>query len=499
MIGIETAVGLKCAATEGLRKMKRISRRQFMATAAVAPVAFVSMRAQRPSGAPPNIVFILADDLGYADLSCYGRPDFTTPNCDRLAGDGMRFLQAYANSAVCSATRTALITGRYQYRLACGLEEPIAGPARHAGLPPEHPTLPSLLKKAGYTTALIGKWHLGFLPDFGPLKSGYDHFWGFRSGALDYYTHKPSVGANVPEDLWDGDARVHQVGYLTDLLGERASAFIKDSAQAHKPFMLSLHFNAPHWPWEGPGDEAEAQRVKALFDTDGGSQKTYARMVQAMDAQVGRVMASLEAAGVAGNTIVIFSSDNGGERFADTWPFTGKKTELLEGGLRIPAIVRWPGRVRAGSTTAQVAISMDWVPTLLEAAGAEPDPKYPLDGVSLTHTLTRNAAPVPRKLFWRYLFNRQQAMRDGDLKYLKIAENTFLFNVVEDPLERANLKNREPETYKRLVDDYNAWDATMLPLDPKAFTHAMFADEFADHFGNKRPATGPASDEGPPK
>ena len=477
--------------------MKSISRRQFLTTAAVAPVALGSLaNAQR--SAPPNIVFMLADDLGYADLSCYGRPDFTTPNCDKLAREGMRFLQAYANSAVCSATRTALITGRYQYRLACGLEEPLASPARHAGLPPEHPTLPSLLKRAGYTTALIGKWHLGWLPDFGPLKSGYDHFWGFRGGALDYYTHKPGVGPNVPEDLWDGDARVHQVGYLTDLLGERATSFIKDSAQARKPFFLSLHFNAPHWPWEGPGDEAEAKRVKSLFDTDGGSQKTYARMVQAMDAQVGRVLATLESAGIANDTIVIFSSDNGGERFSDTWPFTGKKTELLEGGIRIPNIVRWPRRVRAGSTSEQVTISMDWVPTLLEAAGTEPNPKYPMDGISLVPAITRGAAPVSRKLFWRYHYNEQHALRDGDMKYLKIAENTFLVNVVEDPLERANLKEREAETYKRLVAEYDAWNATMLPIDPKAFTHSMFADEFADHFGNTRPKADPSLSERPP-
>src|ERR1051326_3610048 len=300
--------------SRGTAPMKSISRRQFLATAAVAPMAFASLdptlspsegeRMGHPQDSPPNIVFILADDLGYADVSCYGRPDFTTPNVDRLASDGMRFTQAYANSAVCSATRTALITGRYQYRLPVGLEEPLASPARHTGLPPQHPTLPSLLKKAGYTTALIGKWHLGWLPNFGPLQSGYDHFWGFRAGALDYYTHKPGVGANAPEDLWDGDAKVHQVGYLTDLLGERATSFVRDSAQARKPFFLSLHFNAPHWPWEAPGDEAESQRVKSLFDTDGGSQKTYARIVQAMDAQVGRVLAALESAGVAQNTIV---------------------------------------------------------------------------------------------------------------------------------------------------------------------------------------------------
>src|ERR1700743_1264379 len=192
----------------------RPTRRQAIATLAAAPVCFMARHGfGGAQSSRPNIVFIMADDLGYADLSCYGRPDFKTPNIDRLAADGMRFTQAYANSAVCSATRTALITGRYQYRLAVGLEEPLAGPQYQVGLPPQHPTLPSLLKKVGYGTTLVGKWHLGWLPDYGPLQSGYDHFYGFRGGALDYFTHKPGTGADVTEDLWDQDAQVHQAGY----------------------------------------------------------------------------------------------------------------------------------------------------------------------------------------------------------------------------------------------------------------------------------------------
>ena len=462
-----------------------VTRRQVLAAT---PLALVSgARSAWAADPPPNIVYIMADDLGYADLSCYGRPDFTTPNIDRLAAGGMRFLQAYANSAVCSATRTALITGRYQYRLPVGLEEPISqSGGRNVGLPPEHPTLPSLLKKAGYGTTLIGKWHLGRLPDYGPLQSGYDHFWGFRGGGVDYFTHKAGIASTDTDDLWDGDAKIHQVGYLTDLLGDRAVAAIGDYAKAGRPFFLSLHFNAPHWPWEGPGDKAESQRVKNLRDFDGGSQATYARMVRQMDLQVGRVLKALEAGGIANNTIVIFTSDNGGERFSDNWPFSGRKEELLEGGLRIPAIVRWPGRVRAGSTTEQVAISMDWLPTLLAAAGAAPDPAYPPDGMNLMPALTQNAAPVPRKLFWRYRFHAQRAMRDGDMKWLKIDDNTFLFNVAADPLERANLKDRQPEVYKKLVAEYEAWSATMLPEDPKANSSGFYADELADHFGVKR-------------
>src|SRR5207248_487899 len=200
-------------------------------------------------------------DLGYADVSCYGRPDLSTPNIDRLAAEGLRFMQAYANSAVCTASRVALITGRYQYRLAVGLEEPLAGASPPGtGLPPNHPSLPSLLRKIGYQSALIGKWHLGRLPDFGPLQSGYDHFYGFRGGALDYFTHKFGPPQSATEDLWDDDTKVEQPGYLTDLLGNRAVEIVDSFAKSGRPFLVSLHFNAPHWPWEAPGDEVEAQR-----------------------------------------------------------------------------------------------------------------------------------------------------------------------------------------------------------------------------------------------
>jgi arylsulfatase A-like enzyme len=463
-----------------------LTRRQALAATAATPLVLLS-GAQRAQAAdpPPNIVYIMADDMGYADVSCYGRREYTTTNIDHLAASGIRFLQAYANSAVCSATRTALITGRYEYRLPIGLEEPLNGRSKgNPGLPPGHPTLPSLLKKAGYGTALIGKWHLGTLPDYGPLKSGYDHFWGFRGGSVDYFTHKAGTANTDSGDLWDGDMKIQQAGYLTDLLGERAVSTIQGYAKAKQPFFISLHFNAPHWPWEGPDDQAESQRLRGgLFDFDGGSQKTYARMVLQMEVQIGRVMKALEDGGVAKNTIIIFTSDNGGERFANTWPFTGKKTELLEGGLRIPAIVRWPGRVRPKTTTEQAAITMDWVPTLLAAAGVQADPAYPLDGMNLLPVLTEGTVPTARKLYWRYKAHSQRAMRDGDMKWLKIGENTFLFNVVEDPLERANLKNRQPEVYARLVAEFNAWNATMLPENPGTNSDEFSAKELADHFG----------------
>ena len=457
-------------------KSPSFTRRGLLTAAAAGLVAKA-----RAAATKPNILFILADDFGYADLSCYGRREYTTPNIDRLASEGARFTQAYANSAVCTASRVALITGRYQYRLPVGLEEPL-GNNRHVGLPPSHPTLPSLLKKAGYGTTLLGKWHLGSLPDFGPLQSGYDHFWGFRGGALDYFTHK-SGGANTDtEDLWDGDAKVHENGYLTDLLGDRALASIDAYAKAKTPFFISLHFNAPHWPWEGPGDEALSKQLTTLGAFDSGTLATYGAMVRRMDFQVGRMMRGLRKAGLDRNTIVVFTSDNGGERYSDTWPFTGKKTELLEGGLRIPALIRWPGHIKPGTVCEQMAIGMDWAPTLLAAAGGQADSAYPFDGMNLLPVVTGQSQPAPRKLYWRYRLNAQRAVRDGDMKWLRINGNTFLFDVVADPLERANLKAKRPDVFARLEADYQTWQATMLPEDPAATTYGFHPAQLADHY-----------------
>jgi arylsulfatase A-like enzyme len=473
------------------------TRRDLFRTAGSAALALAATAGSSTAQTParrPNIVFIIADDLGYADLSCYGRRDLLTPSIDRIATQGTRFAQAYANSPVCTASRVAIITGRYQLRLPVGLEEPISARTdRRIGLPPEHPTLPSLLRKAGYGTTLVGKWHLGALPLFSPLKSGYDHFFGYRGGSLDYYRH--TTGVDTP-DLWEQDQEISQEGYSTDLFGDRAVKVIGDYARAGQSFLLSLHFNAPHWPWEAPGDQAESERLRgrSLADWDGGSQETYRRMIAALDVQVGRVLQALEDNGIARETIVIFTSDNGGERFSDTWPFSGKKEELLEGGLRIPAIVSWPGRVQAGRVSEQVTANMDWLPTLLAAAGTTPDPAYPTDGMNLLPHLTAGAAVVERKLFWRYKALWQRAARIGDWKYLKILDNTFLFNVVEDPLERANMKERRKDIYGRLIGEWNAWNATMLPESPTSATDNFTGAEMADHIGMKRVTLDPDPD-----
>jgi arylsulfatase A-like enzyme len=447
------------------------SRRLFLAALAPAP--------------RPNILFIMADDLGYADLSCYGRRDYQTPHLDRLAAQGVRFTQAYANGCVCSPTRTALFTGRYQYRLPVGLEEPIANRSPEVGVPPSHPTLSSLFRAAGYHTSLVGKWHLGTRPGTGPLESGYHEFFGYRMGGVDYFTHKSSAMHNGKPDLWDGNTTVDRPGYLTDLLADRAEAILKARAKDRQPFLLSLHFSAPHWPWQAPGDAASSAQIANLTHWDGGSNATYARMVQVMDQRIGRLLQTLEDQKLARNTIVVFTSDNGGERFSDNWPFSGHKAQLLEGGIRVPAIIRWPGHIRPGTTTSQVAITMDWLPTLLAAANLQPDPAYPSDGVNLLPSL--NGPLQPRTLFWRHRADQQRALRQGDWKLLRLRKNSYLFNLAEDPLERANRKAAHPDVFARLNATYDAWNATMLPEDPNAFSYVITGDQQAESYGHTRP------------
>jgi arylsulfatase A-like enzyme len=261
---------------------------------------------------------------------------------------------------------------------------------------------------------------------------------------------------------------------------------IEGHAASREPFLLSLHFTAPHWPWEGPDDEIESKRIRDITHRDGGTQKTYGRMVQSLDANIGRVLQALDVHGLSENTIVVFTSDNGGERFSKTWPFTGMKQELLEGGLRIPAIARWPRHVAAGSVSDQAMITMDWVPTLLAAAGTRPDPAYPSDGEDLAPALA-GAAPHPRKFYWRYKAGSQRAIRDADWKYLRIAGNEFLFDVVQDPRERANLKDRYKDVFGRLKGDWEAWNATMLEERPRPATYGQPGNLTADHYGVVNP------------
>ena len=449
--------------------MGALSRRDFLEAAGAAALSALSgsAAAQRPAGRP-NILFILADDLGYADLSAFGRRDYRTPVLDQLAAGGLLMTQGYANSAVCSPTRVALITGRYQQRLAVGLPEPIRAPELDPGaLPDRIPTLPGLLRDSGYSTALVGKWHMGWPPHHGPLRHGYQRYFGIAAGAADHFSHREHrMSGPKPLGLYEGEALVSRDGYLTDLLADKAIEEIRSAADSRSPFFLSLHFTAPHWPWQGPGDAATAGTIANLRHDDGGSLETFAAMVTAMDSAIGRVLAELERTGAAANTIIVFTSDNGGERFSDVWPLRGQKGDLLEGGIRVPIIVRWPGTIPPGARSDQVMVSMDWLPTLLAAAGAAPDPASPPDGENLLDVVRQRAPARPRRIFWRFRARDQSAARGGDWKYLRIGEEEQLYHVARDPRERANLKDREPGRFEQLKAAYAAWNAQMLPYPP---------------------------------
>lgn len=424
----------------------------------------------------PNIVFIVADDLGYADLGCYGGRDASfgpvSPVLDGLAARGLKLTQGYSNSPVCSPTRFALMTGRYQYRLRGAAEEPINSKSRGSttlGLPPEHPTLPSLLRDAGYRTALMGKWHLGYPPAFGPLRSGYDEFFGPMSGGVDYFTHCSSTGQH---DLYLGEAEQQEGGYLTDLITDHGLDFVRrmaGGARSGTPFFLSLHYTAPHWPWETRDDEALAQEVKGnLFHLHGGNIDTYRRMIHHMDEGIGRLMDLLRAEGLERDTLVVFTSDNGGERFSDNWPLVGGKMDLTEGGIRVPWIAHWPAVIAPGSTSTQTCMTMDWSATMLDAAGAPAAASHPLDGRSLMPLLRDATWRNDQPLFWRMNHRGQRAMRHGPWKYLRVDGHDYLFNLEGDERERANLAPIAPERLAAMVQAWEAWEATMPPIPADA-------------------------------
>lgn len=421
------------------------------------------------SGKRPNLLVILGDDLGWADLSSYGAPHIRTPNLDRLARQGVRFTDAYSGSATCSPTRFSLYTGRYPGRTPGGLAEPIAN--RTQGLDPSQPTLASLLKKAGYSTALIGKWHCGWLPDYSPTKSGWDEFFGNHGGVLEYFSKLGQLGDH---DLYEGDATYKDLRYYTQVLTERAVEYV--GRKHDKPWLLNLNFTTPHWPWLAEGDEetgaeiaakiraakSQAEVTNALNHYDGGSVAKYTEMVESLDAAVGEVLAALRRSGQEENTVVYFASDNGGERWSFLWPLSGEKFVLQEGGIRVPTIVRWPHRIDGNQVSHEPNFSPDWTATFLELAGARPDPAYPLDGTSLAGYLLKGEQPPERDLFWRVRANR--ALRRGDWKYYQDSGGgDHLYDLGADLREQADLAPDKPELLAELKAAWEKIASGLLP------------------------------------
>lgn len=423
----------------------------------------------------PNILLIMADDLGAFDLSCYGAPHISTPNLDRLAKDGVRFTQSYSGSSTCSPTRFSLQTGRYPGRFVGGLAEPIAAVNEREGLPPGFPSIASLLKGAGYSTRLLGKWHLGYLPWFSPLKSGYDDWFGSTGGGLDYFS---KISNSNDYDLYENDIEYQDLRYYTDIITERTLAYI--NGKHTKPWFVSLNYTTPHWPWEGPNDQAVSADLTArslagepgvMFHYDGGSVEKYVEMVENMDQHIGRVLRALKRTGQDKNTIVVFKADNGGERYSYQWPLRGSKWDVWEGGIRIPLIVSWPGRLKGRQVSHEPIMSPDITHTLVRLGGASPDPANPMDGRDFSDYLFGSGAAPAGDLFWRVI--DQGALRRGKWKYFyskDVSDGPIkleaLYDLEADQSEQANLIKKNPEVAAELRAAHAAINATLLPYPP---------------------------------
>lgn len=430
--------------------------------------------ASDPDG-PPNVVLILVDDLGYADLGCTGAKDIRTPHLDRLARDGARFTQFYSNAPVCTPTRCALMTGRWQQRF--GLEWAFGFTAEQEvrtdggwapepdklklGLAPSGWSLPRRLREAGYATGCVGKWHLGFRPEYSPNAHGFDDYFGVLLGHADYYRHTYKDGTY---HLFENGAPTMAEGYLTDLFNARAVKFIETHA-GRRPFFLYVPYNAVHWPFHTPDTLPPPLSDDNLYH---GTRADYARMVERIDDGVGQMTAALQRAAELDNTLFIFTSDNGGERLSDNRPLFNHKTTLWEGGIRVPCLVRWPRHVPAGQVLDQPAITMDLTATVLGAAGVEPAADLPLDGIDLRPTLSGKGPPIERTFCWRVdrSDRRQKAIRHGDWKYVQDGMVGLLFNLRDDVGERRDLAYERPDILTELKRRLAAWEAEMDAAAP---------------------------------
>ncbi|HEX4946395.1 MAG TPA: sulfatase-like hydrolase/transferase [Blastocatellia bacterium] len=416
----------------------------------------------------PNILIIVADDLGYADIGVNGCQDVPTPHIDSLAKNGVRFTNGYVSGPYCSPTRAGLMTGRYQQRFG---HEFNPGPANESdpdfGLSLNETTLPQRLKELGYATGMVGKWHLGYEPKFHPLKRGFDEYFGFLGGAHSYI----AVGENR-QALLRGTEPVKEVSYLTDMFGDEAVAFIE--RHKDKPWMLYLPFNADHTPMH-----AKEQYLEKFAHIKDPLRQKFAAMHSAMDDNIGRVLATLGKHRLEENTLIFFVSDNGGPTNANAsrnTPLRGFKAQTWEGGIRVPFLVQWKGTLLAGKVYEQPVIQLDFLPTALAAAGVEAKAAWKLDGVNLLPYLTGKQKGTPHAaLYWR--FGQQIAVRMGDWKLVKApganatqgefktkatTEGAHLYNLATDIGEQTNLAEKEPEKLKQLAAAWDKWNAELI-------------------------------------
>ena len=434
-------------------------RYRLLPVIALLAAAPADLHGHRIAPDPPSIVLIVMDDLGYGDIGAYGVPDARTPSIDRLAREGVKLTHFYANGPNCSPTRAGFISGRYQQRF--GIEDPLGSlPNDHdRGLRPSATSLGHLLQTRGYATALIGKWHLGWKPEFHPSRHGFQEFWGFLGGYLDFYNN---IGHGGAPDLYHNDRPISTSGYLTDEITARAKSFIE--SRQGRPFFVEVAYNAPHWPFQPPGlAESHRSRPDLLHD---GTRADYVAMLESADSGIGEILDLLDRLELTPNTLVIFTSDNGGEWLSRNAPLFHRKSTLWEGGIRVPALVRWPVELPAGAVSKQVGITMDLTATILAAAGVSPPPSYRPEGIDLL-PLLREARVVERTLFWRIKTRSrdQKAVRRGKWKYLRDGVgkldgvHEFLFYLDKDIGEREDLASTHAEMlpdFRRLVA---AWEA----------------------------------------
>jgi arylsulfatase A-like enzyme len=422
----------------------QFNRREFLASSLFA----------QSGRAKPNVLVILADDLGFGDLSSQGAKDIRSPNIDALSKSGMRFENFYASCPVCSPTRAALLSGRYPEM--AGVPGVIRKqPDQNWGyLSPKATLLPAVMKKAGYATGIVGKWHLGYSGANTPNERGFDEFRGMRGDMLrSYYTHVG--GGDTAVDMWRNTEHIDPQGHATELFTGWAIELINGWARGSKPFFLYLAFNAPHAPIEPP-----PEWLQKVNHPDEKRRKLIA-LIEHLDDAIGRVIAALKQSGQYENTLIIFTSDNGGDCpvAANNGPWRGCKQEMYEGGIRVPACAAWPGHIAPGSRTEQIALSMDLSPTVAEAGGATFPDK--LDGVSVLSILTGRAASLPaRDLFWTrreggnaYMAKTIHAMRRGDWKLIHNTpfQPMELYNLRDDPYERNDLAKKNPKMFNELA------------------------------------------------
>lgn len=407
----------------------------------------------------PNVVLIITDDMGWADLGSYGAADVRTPNLDKLARDGVRFTDFYANAVLCTPTRAGLITGRYQQRYGIEAALPSEGAiSAERGLTATEYSLPRLLKRNGYATGLVGKWHLGYKSEHSPGAHGFDYFFGLKSGYHDYYTH---TGRDGKPDLWENDQQIVRPGYTTDLITQQSVRFIQQHAAG--PFFVDVAYNAPHWPFQPP-DLPSVARDSARFltpsDSATNTRAEYVAMIERVDHGVGVLMRTLDSLGIADNTLVIFTNDNGGEWLSNGGPLFNRKWTVWEGGIRVPTIMRWTGHIPAGQVSSQVGITMDLTATILGVTATTVPAAARLEGMNLLPVVAGRAPEVERTLFWRTAVGQrtQKAVRRGDWKLVVDGTHQFVYHVRSDLGERFDLAQREPELARSLRNLITLWE-----------------------------------------